>query len=85
MQRHWQAQELYTTNLLPLQVKIKEEGEPLEQDWNAQESDLDGIVNTHNQIFGSVDLVQRVSSLYKIFYLPTWRQKWFHGELQLMT
>ncbi|KAI3455601.1 hypothetical protein Pfo_012264 [Paulownia fortunei] len=44
-------------------VKVNEEVEALEQDWNAQESDLDGIVNIHNQLFGSVDLVQRPGSI----------------------
>ncbi|KAL6547365.1 hypothetical protein OROMI_023086 [Orobanche minor] len=32
--------------------------EALEQAWNAQESNLDDIINIHNQLFGSVDLVQ---------------------------
>lgn len=45
----------------PLQIRVNEEDEALEQDWNAQESDLDGIVNIHNQLFGSIDLVERVS------------------------
>ncbi|KAL3824480.1 hypothetical protein ACJIZ3_020509 [Penstemon smallii] len=37
--------------------------EPLEQDWAGQESNLDDIVNIHNQLFGSVDLVQRPGSI----------------------
>ena len=45
-----------------LQIRVNEEDEALEQQWNAQESDLDGIVNIHNQLFGSIDLIQRVSS-----------------------
>lgn len=54
----------------PLQIRVNEEDEALEQDWNAQESDLDGIVNVHNQLFGSIDLVKRVS--YQPFlYFPT--------------
>ncbi|KAL8046294.1 hypothetical protein ABFX02_08G168300 [Erythranthe guttata] len=44
-------------------MRVNEEGGALEQDWNAQESDLDGIVNIYNQLFGSVDLVQRPGSI----------------------
>ncbi|KAL8480046.1 hypothetical protein ACS0TY_026830 [Phlomoides rotata] len=44
-------------------MKVDEEHEALELDWNAQESDLDGIVNIHNQLFGSVDLVQRPGNI----------------------
>ncbi|KAK4427378.1 Midasin [Sesamum alatum] len=44
-------------------IRVNEEVEALEQDWNAQEPDLDGIVNVHNQLFGSVDLVQRPGSV----------------------
>ncbi|KAL1551716.1 midasin-like isoform X1 [Salvia divinorum] len=40
-------------------IRVNEEDEALEQEWNAQEYDLDGIVNIHNQLFGSIDLVQR--------------------------
>ncbi|KAL0354500.1 UNVERIFIED_CONTAM: Midasin [Sesamum radiatum] len=44
-------------------VRVNEEVEALEQDWNAQETDLDGIVNIHNQLFGSADLFQRLGSV----------------------
>ncbi|XP_057771067.1 midasin isoform X2 [Salvia miltiorrhiza] len=44
-------------------IRVNEEDEALEQEWNAQESDLDGIVNIHNQLFGSIDLVQRPCSI----------------------
>ncbi|PIN24695.1 hypothetical protein CDL12_02577 [Handroanthus impetiginosus] len=44
-------------------IRVNEEGEALEEDWNAHESDLDGIVDIHNQLFGSVDLVQRPGSI----------------------
>lgn len=57
------TQNLWYNDHSPLQMKVNEEVEALEQDWNAQESDLDGIVNIHNQLFGSMDLFQRVSTL----------------------
>ncbi|KAL0415065.1 UNVERIFIED_CONTAM: Midasin, partial [Sesamum latifolium] len=44
-------------------IRVNEEVEALEQDWNAQEADLVGIVNIHNQLFGSVDLFQRLGSV----------------------
>ncbi|KAL3632042.1 hypothetical protein CASFOL_025026 [Castilleja foliolosa] len=44
-------------------IKVKEEDEALDLNWNAKESDLDGIVNIHNQLFGSVDLVQIPGSI----------------------
>ncbi|KAH6793247.1 hypothetical protein C2S52_003724 [Perilla frutescens var. hirtella] len=44
-------------------IRVNEEDEAQEQEWNAQESDLDGIVNIHNQLFGSLDLVQRPCSI----------------------
>lgn len=51
-----------TCNFLSLQIKVDDEkDETLEQEWNAQESDLDGIVNIHNLLFGSIDLVRKVS------------------------
>ncbi|KAG6397962.1 hypothetical protein SASPL_139412 [Salvia splendens] len=43
-------------------IRVNEEDEGLEQEWNAQESDLDGIVNIHNQLFGSIGLIQRPCS-----------------------
>ncbi|XP_051115352.1 midasin [Andrographis paniculata] len=45
-------------------IRDYEEDEALEQDWNVQESDLDGIVSIHRQVFGSVDLVQRPGRLH---------------------
>nr|AMP82937.1 acidic leucine-rich nuclear phosphoprotein 32-related protein 1 [Catalpa bungei] len=44
-------------------IRVNEEGQASEEDWNAEESDLDGIVNIHNHLFGSVDLVQRPGSI----------------------
>ncbi|KAK6125035.1 hypothetical protein DH2020_041213 [Rehmannia glutinosa] len=44
-------------------IRVNEEDDALELNWNAEESDLDGIVNIHNQLFGSVDLVQRPGSI----------------------
>ncbi|KAK4395085.1 Midasin, partial [Sesamum angolense] len=48
-------------------IRVNEEVEALEQDWNAQETDLDGIVNIHNQLFGSVDLFQRIQTNMNFF------------------
>ncbi|GFQ03816.1 midasin [Phtheirospermum japonicum] len=44
-------------------IKVNEEDEASDLNWNAKESDLDGIVNIHNQLFGSVDLVQIPGSI----------------------
>ncbi|KAL2243207.1 UNVERIFIED_CONTAM: Midasin, partial [Sesamum indicum] len=48
-------------------IRVNEEVEALEEDWNAQETDLDGIVNIHNQLFGSVDLFQRMQTNMNFF------------------
>ncbi|KAK4479548.1 hypothetical protein RD792_015065 [Penstemon davidsonii] len=44
-------------------IRTHDVDEPLEQDWAGQESNLDDIVNIHNQLFGSVDLVQRPGNI----------------------
>lgn len=48
---------------------MNEEDETLEQDWNVQETDLDGIVNIHGHLFGSADLVQRVCLFLCSYYI----------------
>ncbi|CAA0814598.1 Unknown protein, partial [Striga hermonthica] len=44
-------------------IRVNKEDDASDLNWKAEESDLDGIVNIHNQLFGSVDLVQRPGSI----------------------
>lgn len=52
------------TCLQYIQVEADDEHASLEEEWNLmQESILDSMVNVHNQLFGSIDLVFSVSHL----------------------
>lgn len=39
------------------------DGASLEEEWDLMEEPLNDLVNIHNQLFGSINLVQNVSSL----------------------
>ena len=44
--------------------KAEEEDDSLEEEWNLmQDSIMNNMVQTHNQLFGSMDLVKTVCSL----------------------